>query len=378
MQKFQVQWDKDAVADIIQKVKNCKLPNIGEGFGWALGCDRDFLCQLQTYWVEKFDWQAATETLNRFPQYTTNIDGMDIHFVHVVGEAMGKRPLLITHGWPGSHFEFWNIIEPLAYPTRFGGKAEDAFDLVIPSLPGFGFSGKPSGPFGQRQTAAIFNQLMTKVLNYPRYLAQGGDFGSIVTSWLGKDFSDNVKAIHLNMLPLRNMAPPQNKEESDWMQTAMQSQQRYGAYAQLHMTKPMSLVWATADNPLGQAAWITERFHDWSDLTERDFTELYSFDELLTNIMIYLMTDSFASALFFYVGLAQEGGALLPEGERVETPTSYAAFHRDAVLPSAPRSRAELTYNITRWTTPQNGGHFAALEQPRWLIEDIQDWARNL
>lgn len=375
MQPFQVDWNESDVNALLQQVKAYKLPTIAEASGWAMGCDPVFIKQLQDYWLNHYDWQAAVESLNRYPQFISTIDGIDIHFVHVVGEAKGKRPLLITHGWPGSHFEFWNIIEPLAYPSRFGGNTEDAFDLIIPSLPGFGFSGKPQQPISQRETAGLWNRLMTETLGYSRYRAQGGDFGSIVSSWLALDYSEQLIAIHLNMLPLRSMAAPQNDAEGQWMQQAGEAQQHFGTYSLLHMGKPLSLILATANNPLGQASWIIERFHDWSDLTACRFEDLYSFDELLTNIMIYLMTNSFASAVMYYPGIVKDGYCFLPENQRIETSTAYAAFPSDAVLPCPPRSRAELCYNISRWTAPPAGGHFAAMEQPDWLVNDIREWA---
>ena len=378
MHEYKLQWESANVTTLLEKIDRCQLPDPITTTGWQWGCDRQFLLDLKQYWLHRFDWRAAMDRLNQYPQFTTCIDGQDIHFVHVVGEANGRRPLLLIHGWPGSHFEFWSMIEPLAYPSRFGGNAEDAFDLVIPSLPGFGFSGKPREPIGQKQTAAIFNTLMTQVLKYSQYLVQGGDFGSIVASWLGRNHSQSVRSIHLNMLPFRNDTPPQNEEEAAWMQQVTAHYQQFSAYSMLHMTKPLSLIWASADNPLGQAAWIIERFHDWSDLSDKAFTDIYSFDKLITNLMIYLMSDSFSSSIFYYIGLVNDGFSRLPAGQRVEVPIAYAAFDKDAVLPCPPRSRAELTYNICRWSTPPGGGHFAAMEQPEWLLEDIRQWAAEL
>lgn len=377
MVPFKVEWSDADVNRVLQRVREVRLPRAMLGVGWNFGCDADFLKRLQTYWGEKYDWRAAQETLNRYPQFVATVDDIAVHFVHVVGEAQGRRPLLLTHGWPGSHFEFWDVIEPLAFPSRFGGKAEDAFDLVIPSLPGFGFSGKPDRIIGQKATAALWNKLMTEVLGYKRYRAQGGDWGSLVTSWLGRNHRDNVEAIHLNMLGFRSMDPPANDLEKAWAPLAEMARGKLGAYAALQTTKPHSIAWATADNPLGQAAWIIERFHDWADLRKRGFEDVFSMDHLLTNIMIYVMTDSLASAAWYYPGVAMDGFALLPHGERCETPTAYADVSGDALQPSPPRSRVELTYNVVRWTAPPEGGHFLAMEAPAWFVEDIRSWGRS-
>ena len=377
MKSFQVQWTRDEIERVIAKVADCRLPSAPAGAGWSLGCDADFLAGLQRYWVEAFDWQACMAVLNRYPQFQVEIDGQLVHFVHVKGEAEGRRPLLLTHGWPGSHFEFWQSIEPLAYPSRHGGKAEDAYDLVIPSLPGFGFSGKPAGVTSQRQTAALWNKLMTEVLGYPRYRAQGGDWGAIVTSWLGLDHGAHVEAIHLNMLGFRSLVPPRDDAEKAWQARAEGAQRGYSGYAAVQMTKPQSIAWAAADNPMGQAAWILERFHDWADLRKRPFETVFSLDSLLTNILIYVMSGSFTSAAWFYPGVVKDGFTLLPEGKRCEVPTHFLECTGDALSPAPPRSRVELVYNLAGWSSLEEGGHFAAMESPAAFVEDLRLWGRG-
>jgi pimeloyl-ACP methyl ester carboxylesterase len=378
MKPFTVEWSEDQIHQVLERVRTTPLPPAPVGSGWTYGCDRDYLARLQQHWVNGYDWRAAMADLNRFPQFIATIDGLDIHFVHVQGESKGRRPLILTHGWPGSHHEFWHLIEPLAFPSRFGGRPEDAFDVVVPSLPGYGFSGKPQGPTRQSTTAALWNKLMTEVLGYKTYLAQGGDWGSIVTSWMGLNHGDAVKAIHLNMMAFRSMTPPQNEAEQQWMQTVQAAQMAYSGYSAVQIFKPQSLAWATAGNPLGQAAWIAERFHDWSDLRERSFDDVHPMDALLTNIMLYVMTDSFATAAWFYPGVALDGFAVLPPGQRCETPTTYANFPGDSLLPSPPRSRMELTYNVQGWTDFPSGGHFAALERPAEFLSSVQEWGRQV
>jgi microsomal epoxide hydrolase len=351
--------------------------------GFAYGMSTPVMQDIQRYWLETYDWRAAEAELNRWPQFTAEVDGQTIHFVHVVGEAKGKRPLLITHGWPGSVYEFWQAIGPLAFPSGHGGRAEDAFDLVIPSLPGYGFSGKPASPLGQRATAALWDKLMRDVLGYPAYLAQGGDWGSMVTSWLGKnhgtaDGKGGCRGIHLNMMAMRpTPALPQTAEETAWLQRSQMMMQMEGAYLMQQATKPQTLAMALMDSPMGTAAWILEKFHGWSDLRERGLLEVYTRDQLLTNVMIYLVSDSIATSVWYYNALFQEGGASLPEGERCETPTAFASYPGEEYILAPPQSWAKRAYNITRWTQLPKGGHFAAMEVPEIYVADVRDWARG-
>ena len=375
---FEVRWSNDARAKVTADLRRVELPPSPPSSGWGYGCDAGYLAEMRRYWLEEFNWDAAQATLNRYPQYLTQIDGIDIHYVHVRGECATPRPLLLTHGWPGSHFEFWDVVEPLAFPSRYGGTAEDAFDLVIPSLPGFGYSGPLQQPVSQRETAAMWNQLMTQVLDYPKYLAQGGDWGGMVTSWLGLDHRKSLSGIHLNMAPFQAPVPPQNDAEAAWMQASGAAQKQLSGYSHLQMTKPQSLAWMAAGNPLGQAAWIIERFHDWSDLRTRAFEDVFSKDFLITNALLYIMTGSFTTAAWYYLGVAKDGGIVLPPGTRCETSTGFAAFPADAVLPMPPRSRVELAYNVTHWTDMKSGGHFAASEEPELFVDDVRAWARGV
>ena len=350
---------------------------------FAYGMATPVMQDIQRYWLETYDWRAAEAELNRWPQFTAEVDGQAIHFVHVVGEAKGRRPLLITHGWPGSVYEFWQAIGPLAFPSEHGGWAEDAFDLVIPSLPGYGFSGKPASPLGQRATAALWDKLMRDVLGYPAYLAQGGDWGSMVTSWLGKnhgtaDGKGGCRGIHLNMMAMRpTPALPQTPEETAWLQRSQMMMQMEGAYLMQQATKPQTLAMALMDSPMGTAAWILEKFHGWSDLRERGLLEVYTRDQLLTNVMIYLVNDAIATSVWYYNALFQEGGASLPEGERCETPTAFASYPGEEYILAPPQSWAKRAYNITRWTQLPRGGHFAAMEVPEIYVADVRDWARS-
>lgn len=374
---FEVRWTDAEVNTILDQVRAYPWPVApAVEDGWNYGCDAKYLKSLCDHWTTGYDWKAAMADLNRFPQFTARVEDFDLHFLHVVGEAGGKRPLLLTHGWPGSHYEFWGAIEKLAFPTRFGGKAEDAFDLVIPSLPGFGFSSKPARPIGQRLTARLFNTLMTEVLGYPTYLAQGGDWGGLVTSWLGFDHGKSVRAIHLNMIGFRPSGPPQSDAEIAWLTRQGAMMDMMGAYFRLQASKPQSLAWMGAGNPVGQAAWIAERFHDWSDLRAKSLDEVHPKDRLLTNIMLYVMTGSFTTGAWYYRGLLEEGGVNL-DGKRCETPTAFANFPGEPLYSAPPRSWADRAYNIVRWTEMPRGGHFAAMEEPDLFVDDVRAWGRT-
>jgi microsomal epoxide hydrolase len=374
---FEVTWSAAEVEPVLAQVRGYPWPPVPDvPDGWALGCDAGYLKDLCAFWTERYDWRAAVAQLNRFPQFTARIEDVDLHFVHLVGEAQGRRPLLLTHGWPGSHYEFWGVAEKLAFPSRFGGEARDAFDLVIPSLPGYGFSSRPRTIIGQRATARLFAMLMTDALGYSRFLAQGGDWGGIVTSWLGVDHAAHVRGIHLNMLGLTPGTDPNIPEEADWLGRQRKALDRLGAYQRLQNTRPQSLAWMAAGNPVGQAAWIAERFHDWADLRGRSLDEVFAKAELLTNIMIYVMTGSFTTAVWYYRGLAQETRGRFEPGQRCEVPTGFAAFPEDAIGRAPPRSLMQRGYNLIHWTDMPRGGHFAAMEEPDLLVDDVRAWAR--
>lgn len=374
--RFEVAWDEAAVGGMLDHVRTYSFPPAPTDSGWMYGCDVGFLRDLRAYWLDGYDWRAAVRTLNRFPQFTATVDGFELHFLHVVGEAEGRRPLLITHGWPGSHFEFWDVIEPLAFPSRHGGGAADAFDLVIPSLPGFGFSGRPTRPIDQRATAHLFDRLMTGELGYKRYLAQGGDWGALVTSMLALDRPDSVASIHLTMMLPQPAATPETEAERGWAEARQPIEQTLGGYRHLQSSKPQSLAWAMAGNPMGQAAWIIERFHDWADLRERPFGAVFTRDQLLTTVMIYVMTQAFTTSVWYYAAAAESGMRKMRPGQRVRVPTAFARFP-DPLHPWPPRSYAEKGFAVSRWVEMPRGGHFAAMEAPDLFVSDLRAWAKD-
>ncbi len=352
-----------------------EMPDDG---GWAYGTNLDYMKELCAYWLDEYDWRKHEAEINRFSHHTTPVDGIELHFIREKGSGPAPLPLIISHGWPGSVVEFLDIIEPLAHPERFGGSTEDAFDVVAPSLPGFGFSGRPSRPIGPRRIAVLFDTLMTEVLGYEGYLAQGGDWGGAISSWLGFEHTPACRAIHINILTMRHPDGPQGAEEEAWAAKFEREQQMEEGYRTQQATKPQTLSYAMMDSPVGVAAWIIEKFHSWSDTDGDDIESVHTKDRLLTNIMVYLVTRTFNTASWIYYGRREEGGRVLsPEGKRVEVPTAAALFPAE-FLAWSPRSYAERIYNIVRWTEMPRGGHFAALEQPALLIEDLRAFARTL
>lgn len=352
-----------------------EMPDDG---GWGYGTNLDYMKELCAYWLNEFDWRKQEAAINRYSHFTAPVDGIDLHFIHEKGSGARPLPLIISHGWPGSIVEFLDIIEPLAHPERFGGRADDAFHVVAPSLPGFGFSGRPPRPIGPRKIADLFDKLMTDVLGYRGYLAQGGDWGGAISSWLGFDHAAACRGIHINILTMRHPDGPQGQEETRWAAEFERAQSMEEGYRTQQATRPQTLSYAMMDSPVGVAAWIIEKFNAWSDIEGDDIESVYSKDLLLTNIMVYLVTGTFNTASWIYYGRREEGGRVLsPEGKRVEVPTAAALFPAE-FLSWPPRSYAERIYNITRWTEMPRGGHFAALEQPELLIEDIRAFARTL
>jgi len=375
---FQIEVPDETLALIRSQVASYAWHEMPDDGGWAYGTNLEYMKELCAYWLDEFDWRAQETAINRFAHFIAPVDGIDLHFIHEKGSGPAPLPLIISHGWPGSIVEFLEIIEPLAHPERFGGSSEDAFDIIAPSLPGFGFSGRPPRPIGPREIARLFATLMTDVLEYPSYLAQGGDWGGAISSWLGFEHAPACRAIHINIFTMRPPDDPQGREEEAWATQFKRDQLMEDGYRTQQATKPQTLSYAMMDSPVGVAAWIIEKFNSWSDTLGNNIESAHTKDVLLTNIMIYLVTRTFNTASWIYYGRREEGGRILsPDGQRVEVPTAAALFPAE-LLAWPPRSYAERVYNITRWTEMPRGGHFAALEQPTLLIDDIRAFARTL
>ena len=352
-----------------------EMPDDG---GWAYGTPLGYMKELCAYWLNEFDWRKQEAAINRFSHFIAPVQGIDLHFIQEKGDGPSPLPLIISHGWPGSIVEFLDIIQPLAHPQRFGGSADDAFDVIVPSLPGFGFSGRSARPIGPRKMAELFNKLMIDVLGYSNYLAQGGDWGGAISSWLGFEHAPACQAIHINILTMRHPDGPHGPEEEAWAVQFERDQLLENGYRTQQATKPQTLSYAMMDSPVGVAAWIIEKFNSWSDTDGDNIESAHTKDSLLTNIMVYLVTKTFNTASWIYYGRREEGGRLLStDNRRVEVPTAAALFPAE-LLAWPPRSYVERLYNITHWSEMPRGGHFAALEEPELLIDDIRAFARTL
>ncbi len=382
MREFHVNLPQARLDAILAKVLAFPWEAMPDAGSWSAGAYVPFMRDLAAYWVDGYDWRAAEAALNRYPQFLANVDGQDIHFYHVKSAVPGARALILTHGWPGSVLEFQHLIEPLIDPLGHGGKAEDAFHVVIPSLPGYGFSGKPARPIDPGMVASLFARLMTDVLGYDRYLAQGGDWGAIVTTLIAIQDAAHCQAIHLNMM-FSGAAAAVTDEEKAWAARADGLRFQESGYSHVQMTRPNSLGFAMADSPLGVAAWIIEKFAHWSDLPknaagEPELLARYSRDDLLTNVMIYLAQDTFVTSTWLYRGFSEKVRDLpIAKGARVEIPTGVAAFP-DPAFPPPPRSIGEKTYNIIHWTDMPRGGHFAAMEAPDLFLADVRTFFRKI
>jgi epoxide hydrolase len=333
---------------------------------WSQGIPLDYTRELADYWANEYDWRARESALNRFDQFTTEIDGLDIHFIHQRSPHDDAFPVVITHGWPGSIVEFHKVIEPLTNPTAHGGRAEDAFHVVCPSLPGYGFSGKPATTgWGIGKIAEAWDTLMSR-LGYERYGAQGGDWGAAVTTQIGRN-EGRCAAIHVNMpigFPPADMGDPTD-EEQQALERLNYYQQWDSGYSKQQSTRPQTLGYGLVDSPVGQLAWIVEKFWSWMDCDGHPENVLTR-DELLDNVMLYWTTASAASSARLY----WESFTFFGGGQLVKLPTGIAAFPKEIIR--APRSWCEATYNITHWTTMPRGGHFAAFEQPELFVDDVR------
>jgi pimeloyl-ACP methyl ester carboxylesterase len=370
---FKIRVADEVLTDLKQRLARVRFTDEVADADWKYGTNLSYLKQLVAYWRDKYDWRAEERKLNRFEQFTTNIDGLNVHFIWRKSKERNAFPLLITHGWQGSFVEFTKIIEPLTDPVAHVGRAEDAFDVVIPSIPGYGFSDKPTRPgYTSTQVAAMEARLMAR-LGYARYGAQGGDVGALIAGPLAVDDAAHVAGIHLNMCLVQ---PPANTTDvmaglSPADQARMKRRQEFTAeetgYSLEQGTKPQTIGAVLNDSPVGLAAWIVEKFRTWCDCNgnpEPTFTK----DELLTNIMVYWVTQTAASAARIYYENRHAGPAQY--GRRVEVPTACAQFSGEPFW--TPRPWVESRYHLTRWTEFPRGGHFAALEQPEALVGDVR------
>jgi len=368
---FRVGVPDSALADLRDRLRRTRWPETETVADWSQGTPLAYVRELCRYWGQEYDWDAAQARLNAFPQFLTGIDGLDIHFIHVRSPHPDATPLVMTHGWPGSVVEFRKVIEPLTDPVAFGGSAADAFHVVCPTLPGYGFSGKPTTPgWGAERIADAWDQLMTR-LGYPRYGAQGGDWGSLVTMAIGRRHLSRVLGVHLNMVVA---APDRAGELTEREQAALAALQRHRAqgsgYAAIQSTRPQTIGYGLVDSPAALCAWIVEKFQAWSDC-DGDPANVFSRDEMLDNIMLYWLPGTGASAARLYWESFARRSA-----DPVLAPAGCSVFPKEIYRPSR-RWAEPLFADLRYWNEPDKGGHFAALEQPAAFVDEVRSAFRS-
>lgn len=371
---FRISVGQAVLDDLYDRLDRTRWPDELPDAGWDYGVPLSELRQLVGYWRHEFDWRAAEARLNTIPQIETTIDGARVHAAHIRSAEPDALPLILVHGWPGSLVEFARIIGPLTDPAAHGGNRADAFHLVVPTIPGFTLSG-PTAERGWEvgRTAAAFGELMTR-LGYTRFGTQGGDWGAAITREMGRTMSDRIIGVHLNLLPgaqateepspgrLAGLSPEEaERTRRSWRRSQQWAKEREG-YAVLQASRPQTLAYALTDSPVGQLAWIAEKFHDWADPASR-----IDRDVLLTNVMLYWVTATAGSSARIYYERAHS--EVLADGPSV-APTALASFVHDNFIPL--RHVADRTNRIVRWTEYERGGHFPALEAPDLLVQDIR------
>ena len=381
IQPFQVNVPQATLDDLRERLARTRWPDEVEGAGWDYGTNLQYMKELADYWQHTYDWRKQEAELNTFAHFKADIDGVGIHFIHERGKGPNPTPILLLHGWPDSFYRFHKVIPMLTDPARYGGDPADSFDVIVPSLPGFGFSDRPNAS-GMRstRTAELLGRLMTDVLGYRRYAAAGGDIGSRVTRLLALAHPEFLAGIHLTDIgfPREIAFPPDLSNPSRAEQQFLGSVQGWfmqeGAYAMLQSTKPQTLVYGLNDSPAGLAGWIVEKFRAWSDCGG-DIEQRFSKDELLTNIMIYWVTETISSSARLYYEDSHMAPQLQP-GQHIDVPAGVATFPKDLTQP--PRELGERFLRVERWTEMPRGGHFAALEEPELLAKDMRAFFHDL
>jgi microsomal epoxide hydrolase len=376
MQAFRIEIPESELADLRARLEKTRWPTASPRGPWQQGTDLGYLRKLVDYWHRHYDWRKQEALLNAFAHNLVDLNGQAVHFIHERSPHAHAIPLLMVHGWPGSVYEFHKILPRLTRPDRFGADPRDAFHVIAPSLPGYGWSAPPDASRGTpRAFGKLFAELM-QALGYRRYALQGGDWGSVVAAWLAFDHPGSVTGLHLNMAGLRPYtgpgSVPLNAEEQDFVRRAGEMRKERFGYQEIQGTRPQSLGYGLTDSPVGLAGWMVEKYRDWSDCggdVERSFSK----DELLTSIMIYWWTGTMASSMRLY--WEHRHGEQGPgPGEIVIVPAAYADFPAEIVRP--PRCWLERVYALERFQEMPRGGHFAAFEEPDLLARDVREFFR--
>ncbi len=377
---FRIDVEQHVLDDLHMRLERTRRTSVTGQSGWEFGTRPAYLGELLTYWRTSYDWRLHEMQLNALPQFKAKIDATDLHFVHLKTGGPRPMPLLLLHGWPDSFYRFHKVIPMLGDLPNGAAGASDAFDLVVPSLPGFPFTGSGRGANHDqptRHSAQLLWRLMTEVLGYPRFAVVGGDGGSVLAQILAIDHPEAVVGIHLTDLGWHafNVDPSTaSKAEQKYLAESKKHFMADGAYVMVQTTRPRSLAPGLNDSPAGLASWILDRFHSWSD-TNGDIERSFSKDELLTNIMLYWVTQTIGPSIFNYYADARSPS--LTTADHVDVPVGVALFPKD-IGGIPPRSFAERTLDVRRWTEMPRGSHFAALEEPELFARDVIEFFRSL
>jgi pimeloyl-ACP methyl ester carboxylesterase len=373
IESFSVHISQSVLDDLRSRIRNTRWPDNITGSGWKFGADLSYIKELAEYWVQGFNWRRVEDEINAWPNYIANIEDYKIHYIHIRGKGKKSFPLIITHGWPGSFLEMLRLIPPLMDDAAF------PFDLVIPSMPGYGFSQKVTKPgCNTRKIAGLWFKLMQQ-LGYKKFGAQGGDFGSGVSTQLGLKYPQEVTGIHLNYIPgsykpYIEAGDSLTGEENQFLRSIEEWDKKEYGYGHQHSTKPLSLAYGLNDSPVGLCAWLVEKYYGWADC-QGNIENVFSKDDLLAQVTLYWVTETIHSSIRLY-----QENSLVPlhfsKGDFVRVPVGIARFPLEEPFP--PRSYIERGYNVTHWTDMPAGGHFAAMEQPELLAADIRDFYRKL
>lgn len=383
VQPYTINVPQSVLDDLRDRLMHTRWPDAIGGDDWGYGTDLTYLKSLITYWQNDFDWRAQEAKLNEFAHFRAQVDEVGIHYIHERGKGPNPMPLMLIHGWPDSFYRMVKIIPMLTDPARFGGDPADSFDVIVPSIPGYGFSDRPSAPgMNSIRIAGLFTRLMTEVLGYERLGVAGGDMGSRLARLMAIVHRERITGIHITDIGFQGDAafPPEfatelTPAEQEYMNGAGQWFMSEGAYIMMQGTKPQTLAYGLNDSPAGLAAWIIEKFRSWSDC-DGDVGRRFSKDELLTNLMIYWATQTINSSIRLYAEDGRAWGSLLQPGQYIEVPAGVAFFPKEMALP--PRALGERYLRIQRWSMLPRGGHFAALEEPELLASELRAFYRPL
>ena len=389
---FRIAVPDAVLADLKERIARTRWPHEAKAPPWRYGASLAYLRRVADHWLNRYDWRRAEAAINRFPQFQARLGaglgghlaesgGVRVHFIMERGSGPNPMPLILTHGWPGSFAEFLEVIEPLAHPERFGGDVKDAFTVVVPGIPGYGFSESPAAPVTPIDVAAMWDELMTRVLGFDRYVAQGGDWGGIITSYMGLNHPGRLTAIHINMVGfMPNLGPgsePLDDEESAWRTANDRQRAKETAYAQMHSTKPQTVAYPLTDSPMGLAAWILEKFHGWTvgvNDPPKPVDPPFDLDKLLDNVMLYWI-NGINGANWLYVSFQDPTLRVPPAGKRVDVPTGILLCPNDLSIPAPERWIRRMYANVERRVAPR-GGHFIAFEEPQLFVDEVRRYFR--